>query len=421
MDILIKAATIVCEGNKHHGKQMDILIKNGIINSIEPNIDAIDCKIIKSKNLCVSTGWIDMHANFQDPGFEYKEDLNSGIKAAAAGGFTQVCISPLTNPVIDNKSSVDYIINKTKGALVNIHPYGCLSSKAEGKELAELYDMKQAGAIGFTDDKKSISNPNLINRALMYTQAFNGLILAYPHTTEVADKGIMNEGEINTQLGLKGIPELAEDLMVERDLSIAEYTNGRIHFSTVSSKRSIELIKSAKKKGLKVTCDIASYSISMLDLELLEFDSRFKLMPPLRTKDTADSLIKGIKEGVIDAISSDHIPEDIDEKMKELDYAAFGMINLQTAYAAANTATKGKVPNSELIKLFTSGPAKILGLKIEPIKIGEKANLTLFDPKAKFEFTKDKVLSKSKNSPYFNRNLIGEVIGIVNNKKSYFN
>lgn len=421
MKILIKDATIICEASKFHLKVMDLLVENGLITKISNRIKNPEAKTIQSKNLHVSLGWLDMHANFQDPGFEHKEDIITGTKAAASGGFTKVCISPLNQPITDNKSQIEYILNRSSNSIVDLYPYGTISKDAKGKELAELADMTSAGAIGFTDDKRSIKNPNLLNRALLYTQSFDGLVLNHPYTNEIAEKGVMNEGIVSTQLGLNGIPELASDLMIARDLYLTEYSNGKLHFSTVSTEKSIELIRAAKKKGLKVSCDVASYNLLLNENELMEFDSRFKVMPPLRSESTIRALIKGIKDGTINAISSDHLPEDIENKKKELDHASFGAINLQTSFAAANTALQKSINTTELIKLLTSGPAEILKIELGKISEGEKANLTLFDPKESFTFTKDQVLSKSKNSPFFKRELKGKVIGVINNKKSFFN
>ncbi|KAA3648896.1 MAG: dihydroorotase [Bacteroidetes bacterium] len=421
MKHLIQSATIVDPTSKHHLKQVDLIIENGIITTIGEDLKADDCVIIQSKNLHLSKGWIDLKANYQDPGFEYKEDIESGSKASASGGFTKVCISPLSLPVIDSKAQVDYVKNKAKNQLVDVLPYACISKDAKGKELAEMYDMHQSGAIAFTDDKRAIRNPNLLLRALLYTQSFDGLILSFPHTHEIAEHGVMNEGNVSTHLGLNGIPELAEDLMCIRDIHLTEYSNGRIHFSQISSSKSIELIKLAKKQGLNITCDIASYSIALSDEELYGFDSRLKTLPPLRSKETIKNLIKGIKSGVVDAICSDHTPEDIENKKKEFDYAAFGIINAQTAFSSAFDALNSQLDVTSIIQLFTEGPAKVLKLNLESIEQGNKANLTLFDPELNFTFTKDKVISKSKNSPFFKKELKGKVIGVFNNKKVHIN
>tara|TARA_B110000503_G_scaffold143249_1_gene243511 strand:+ start:249 stop:1511 length:1263 start_codon:yes stop_codon:yes gene_type:complete len=420
MDVLIKQATIVSEGSPYHLKVKDILIQKGKIVKIDKLISANGIKEIEAEGLHVSVGWIDLQANIQDPGFEHKEDINSASNAAAAGGFTKIVVSPLSDPVRDSKSQLEYLKKYTSQA-VELLPLGTLSKGANGKELAELYDLKEAGVVGFSDGKKSVKNPNVLNRALLYTQAFDGVVFNFPHTDEVAYQGVMNEGETSTHLGLKGIPELAESLMVARDLNILEYTGGKLHFNCISTSKSIELISKAKKDGMQVTCDLSSYNLLLDETELEEFDTRFKTLPPLRSKGTIKALIKGIKNGTIDAICSDHSPEDVEEKMKEFDHAAFGIINLQTSFAAANSALKKTFTISEIIPLFTSGPAKALGLNLGLIEEGEKAELTLFLPEEEFTFTKEMVLSKSKNSPFFNRKLHGKVVGIINGSKVVLN
>ena len=420
MEILIKSATIVDPQSNYHLKKKDILIKNGKIEKIADKIESDQAKIIKGNDLHLSKGWIDLQANYQDPGFEYKEDIQTGLNASAAGGFTAVGISPATMPARDVKAQVEYLVNQSKSHLIDVLPYGAVSKNIEGKELAELSDMKYSGAIAFTDGKQSIKNPNLLNRALLYAKAFDGIIMNYPNSKDIAELGVMNEGEVSTSLGLKGIPELAEELMVARDLYIVEYTTGRLHFSTISTGKSIELIAKAKKEKLNVSCDVASYSLLLDDCELEEFDTRFKTMPPLRTKKTISELIAGIKNGTIDAICSDHFPEDIENKKKEFDYAAFGIINAQTSFAVANTALHNTISLAQLIALFTDGPARVLKLERPTIKSGQIANITLFQPKEKFVFTKEKVLSKSNNSPFFGREMKGKIVGVINGKMSHF-
>tara|TARA_B110000046_G_scaffold57595_2_gene64446 strand:+ start:126468 stop:127730 length:1263 start_codon:yes stop_codon:yes gene_type:complete len=420
MGVLIKKATIVSEGSSQHLRVKDILIQKGKIVKIDNLISANGTKEIEAEGLHVSLGWIDLQANIQDPGFEHKEDITTASNAAAAGGFTKIVVSPLSEPVRDSKSQLEYLKNYSTHA-VEILPLGAISKGAKGKELAELYDLKEAGAIGFSDGKNPVKNPNVLNRALLYTQAFDGVVFNFPHTDEVAYQGVMNEGETSIHLGLKGIPELAESLMVARDLNILEYTRGKLHFNCISASKSLELISKAKKEEMQVTCDLASYNLLLDETELSEFDTRFKTIPPLRSKGTIKTLIKGIKNGTIDAICSDHTPEDVDEKMKEFDHSAFGIINLQTSFSVANSALKNAMPISEIIPLFTSGPAKVLGLNLSEIEEGEKAELTLFQPEEEFIYTKEMVLSKAKNSPFFNRKLSGKVVGIINGSKVVLN
>lgn len=421
MKLLIKSAKIVDPTNDLHLQTRDILVVDGIISKIESSIEDESAHKVVGNGVHVSQGWVDLHASLPDPGYEQKETISSGIAAAAAGGFTRVAVSPLSSPVRDSKAPIEYLVNSTQHKVVQLLPYGCVSANAKGNELAELYDMQQSGAVGFFDGKHSIKKPNLLARALEYVQSFDGLIINFPHTKEIAPNGIMNEGAVSTKLGLKGIPELAENLMVSRDLFLLEYTGGRLHFNTISTNKSLALIQEAKNKGLQVSCDVAAYTLLLNDSCLEGFDSRFKTMPPLRSQSDIDALIEGIKSKTIDAICSDHQPEDIESKKKELDHAAFGIINLQTAFSTAYTALHDHVDLSSIIHLFTEGPSKILGLSPAKIAVGEPANLTLFEPESSFVFKKEITKSISQNSPFYNRTLKGKVLGVVNNKQYQLN
>jgi len=418
MKVLLKSVRIVDKNHPSNGKLVDILINGGKIEKLAKQIKATGGEnLIKEKGLCVSRGWIDLLANFQDPGFEHKEDIQSGLKAAAAGGFTRVCVSPITEAVRDAKDQIHYLIKQSSASAVELLPYASLSKKAEGEDLSEFYDLKSAGAVAFTDDRRSIKNPNLLKNALLYSRSMDALVINFPYQTDLSPDGVVNEGEQSTKLGLKGIPTLAEELMVRRDLYLQEYCGGKLHFSTLSSEKSIEMVAAAKKKGVSVSCDLPSYQLLLSDEELSTYDTRFKTMPPLRSKKEIKEVIKAIKAGKVDALSSNHLPEDIDSKKKEFDLASFGVINLQTAVPAAITALAEHLSIDSIIALFTSGPARILGIQLPEIKEGEQANLTLFKADEEFTFGKEQVLSKSKNSPFFNRTLKGKVFGIIHGKQ----
>lgn len=400
---------------------MDILIGNGTIKSIGKSLKSDSATIVSSNDLHVSSGWIDLNAHFQEPGFEHKEDIESGMNAAAKGGFTRVCVSPNTEPVIDSKSQIKFIKEKCLNHAVELLPYGCLSKGMKGEELAELYDLYESGAVGFKDGHQSVSNPNLLHRALLYVQMFDGTIFNFEYEGSICEEGVMSEGKVSTELGLKGIPDYAEDIMMARDIEIIKHTSGKMHFCTVSSDTAINKIKIAKSDQLKVSCDLASYHLLLSDEDLNEFDTRYKTMPPLRKKEHHSAYIKAINEGTIDALSSNHLPEDIEMKKREFDHAAFGMINIQTAFSAALTGVKNKVSLERLIELFTSGPSKILGIEEAIIQEGETANLTLFDPKEESLFNKEDFASKSKNSPFIGQKLDGKIIGIINKNQARLN
>lgn len=418
MNVLIKSAHVVENNSKFNGKKVDILIEKGIIKEIGKNITTPKgYKEIDIKNLHVSAGWFDMRANFCDPGHEYKEDLTSGLEASAKGGFTGVLIMPDTDPVMDSKSSIEYVLNKAKNNIVDAIATGSLSHNCEGKEIAGMYDMHMAGAVAFTDNKKSINSASLLNRALLYSQSFNSLIINFPSNTELSKGGQINEGVVSTQLGLKGIPALSEELMVIRDIYLAEYCNAKIHLSNISTKKSVKLIKEAKKKGLHVTADVNSYHLLLDETNLLHFDNNCKVNPPLRTKEDIKALIAGLKDGTIDAICSDHTPEDIENKQCEFDHSAFGMINLQTSFAVANTALFDKIDLEKLITAITIAPRKILNLEVPEIKIGNQANITLFNPNELWSLNKDEIVSKSNNTPFVDYQLKGKVYGVANNNQ----
>ncbi len=419
MNLLIKSALIVDPNSPYKGKRMDILIEKGQITEMKAAIKTEKgYKRIEAENLCVSPGWVDMQANFRDPGFEYKEDLASGCNAAAQGGFTTVCVMPGTNPPVHSKTQVDYILNKTRHHLVEVLPVGCISDNHEGRELAEMYDMKQSGAVAFSDDKKPIKDAGLLMRALQYSAGIGTFIITHCDDKTISHGGKMHEGETSTRIGLKGIPALAEEIMVQRNLAILEYTGGKIHFPTISTRGSIELIKQAKSKGLSVSAGVAAHNLLLDDTCLSEFDTLYKVNPPLRTKEDVEALKKGIASGVIDVVVSDHAPEDTENKDIEFDYAADGIVAAETAYAVANSALYKLAPDT-LVEKLAINPRRILGLKPVILKEGHEANLTIFSPSQKWRVEKRHIQSKSLNTPFIGQELTGKVIGVVNNKQVY--
>ncbi len=413
MNLLIKSAKIIDPNSPHKGEKVDILIENGKIRSIRKNISVPDTKIFKAENLHVSPGWFDMHVNFRDPGYEYKEDLLTGCRAAAFGGFTGVACMPSTNPPIHTKSEVEYIKNKTEGSIVDVYPIGALSCQLEGKELTEMYDMHHSGAKAFSDDKNPVQNSGLLMRALLYVNGFNGLIITHAEDKYISHDGKMNEGETSTSLGLKGMPALAEELMISRNIYLAEYTKSRIHISSVSTAESVDLIRSAKRRKINVTAEVAAYHLALDDSFLHDFDSNYKINPPLRTKADIAALKKGLADGTIDVICSDHSPEDEEMKKREFDDAAFGIIGLETAYSVANT----NLSRVDIISKLAIRPREILNIPVPVIKAGEKANLTLFDPNKKWTFTEADIKSRSKNTPFVGTSFKGKALGIYNNKQ----
>ena len=334
MKILLQSVNVISPGSTHHLKEKDILIEGGKIITIAEagKLPTDNVELISGKDLFVSPGWFDLHVNFGEPGEEYKEDIESGCRAAVQGGFTGVLVMPSTNPPISGRPSVEYILNQAQKSLVEIQVAGTISDKREGKDLSEMFDMFQAGARVFTDDKRAVQDAGLMTRALLYTQNFGGKVFSFAEDKSIAGKGLVHEGIASTSLGLKGIPSVAEEIMINRDLSLAEYTNSPLHFSTLSSRQGVDLIRKAKAKGMKVTADVSAAHLMLDDSSLKEFDSNYKLKPPLRTADDRQALIDGLIDGTIDSICSDHLPQDTEHKRMEFELAAYGASGLETAF-----------------------------------------------------------------------------------------
>jgi dihydroorotase len=415
-NLLIQSVTVLHPESPFNGQTVDVLISNGKIAEIGKKIDGSNknASIFDAKGQFLSPGFLDINANFGEPGLETKEDMETGCATAAAGGFTAVALMPNTQPPIHSKAEVSYLLNKSQNHLVDILPIGCISHHREGKEMAEMFDMQNSGAIAFSDGNKPVSNAGLMSRALLYTKSFNGLIFSYAEDQDIAAKGKMNEGVMSTFLGMKGNPSLAEELMVSRDLYLAEYNEARIHFSTISSHRSVDLIRKAKKAGVKVTCDVAAHHLVLSEDNLEGFDSQYKVKPPLRTKTDQKALIAGLKDGTIDAIVSQHTPHEIEFKDVEFEIASFGIIGLQTVLPLA--LKSGLTPEMIVEKLAIS-PRKLLGIAIPGFDLGISANFILINPIEKWTLNEKSNKSKSYNSPFMGQELTGKVNLVYNNEQ----
>jgi dihydroorotase len=411
MNLLIKSATVIDPNSSFHQKVVDILVEDGYITLIAPKINA-KAEVVDGTGKFVSPGFFDLNCNIGELGLETKEDLQSGTKAAAAGGFTGVALMPNTQPPVHSKAEVEYLLNRAKNNLVDVYPLGTISHKRDGKDMAEMYDMFLSGAKAFTDGNRPVQDAGLMERSLLYTKGFGALIMSYPEDTAIAGKAKVHEGEMSTLLGMKGIPSLAEELMIARDLYLAEYTESKIHFSTISTTRSVELIRDAKKKGLKVTCDVAAHHLLLTDEALAGFDSQYKVKPPLRTQSDVDALIAGLKDGTIDAIVSQHTPHEIEFKDVEFEVAEYGNIALQTTFS---TALKAGLDLNLIVQKMAIKPREILNVEASIIIEGKKANLALLDPNGEWQYTKQNNQSKSQNSPFIGQNLKGKVVLVCNN------
>lgn len=410
MKLIIRNAKIIDPTSPFHNQTTDLLIVDGLLQKIETALANPDnIEELQLENLHVSQGWFDSSVSFGEPGFEERETLTNGLLVAAKSGFTAVALQPNTNPVIDNQSQINFVLSKAKNTATELYPIGALSKASEGTDMAEMFDMKNAGAIAFGDYNKSIANANLLKIALQYVQDFDGLLIAFCQDNTLKGHGVAHEGIVSTRLGLKGIPSLAEELQVARNLYLLEYTGGKLHIPTISTQKSVALIKEAKAKGLQVTCSVAVHNLVLTDETLDDFDTRFKVLPPLRSETDRQALLEGILDGTIDMITSDHNPIDIEHKKMEFDGAKYGTIGLESAFSSLLTVLSLEL----VIEKLTAGKATF-GIKSQSITEGAKASLSLFNPDGDAIFQKENILSKSKNSTFLGSAIKGKAYGIVN-------
>lgn len=417
MNLLLRNTTIIDPKSSFHNQTVDVIIENGTISKIGkslPNENQLE--EINIDGLHVSQGWFDSSVSLGEPGFEDRETIANGLNVAAKSGFTGIALQPNSFPIIDNQSQIHFVKQKTANSATDLFPIGALTKNSEGKDLAELFDMKNAGAVAFGDYGKSLSNANLLKIGLQYTQDFDGLVIAFSQDENIKGQGVANEGIVSTRLGLKGIPNLAEELIVARNLFLLEYTGGKLHIPTISTAKSVELIKEAKAKGLNVTCSVSVHHLVLTDEKLEEFDTRYKVSPPLRNEVDRQALLKGILDNTIDCITSDHNPMDIEHKKMEFDLAKNGTIGLESAFGSLLTV----LPLEKVIEKLTSAKA-IFGIGNQIIEEKSKANLSFFTTNNDWTFSKENILSKSKNSTFLGQKMKGKAIGIYNNGKLMVN
>lgn len=409
MNVLIKSATIIDPKSDFNNKTQDILVEKGIITKIGNRIsNPKNFKEIRLPNLHVSPSWFDSSVSFGEPGFEDRETIANGLKTAALSGFGSVVVNPNTHPVVSTSSDVAFLKSKASDHLVDLLPMGALTEDGKGKSLAELYDMKNAGAVAFGDYQQAQDHANLMKIALQYASTFDSMVCSFPQDNSLAGQGVMNEHVASTKLGLKGNPNIAEDLQITRDLYLLEYTNGKLHIPTISTKGAVDLIRKAKAQKLDVSCSVAVHNLVHEDETVNTFDTNFKVLPPLRTKDDIKALHSGLKDGTIDMVTSDHNPLDIELKKREFDHASFGTIGLESAFGALNAV----LPTKSVIKFLTRGKSRF-EVNESRIDIGQSIDATLFDPDIKYTFNKSDIISKSKNSLFIGHELKGRAYGIV--------
>lgn len=417
MTILVKQARIVCTGSPYHGQTVDILVVDGNLSKISPAIDAQADRIISYPGLHVSIGWFDLFAHFGDPGLEHKETLETGASAAAAGGFTDVLLVPNTQPALFSKSQIEYVVNKGLSLPVSIHPMGCITRQAEGKELAEMYDMHHSGALAFSDGTQPVQKAGMLSKALQYVKTTGSPVIQVPDEQSLSVNGLINEGITSTRLGLPGKPALAEELMIARDIELLRYTGSTLHITGISTRKAVELIRAAKKEGLNLTASVTPYHLRFTEEDLGTYDTNLKVNPPLRTADDVAALREAINDGSIDCIASHHLPQHWDDKTCEFEYAKYGATGLESLFGAARPLFKDL---NLFIDMLTKAPRQILRLPVPDIREGEKACLTLFAPDESYTFTDTMRRSKSANNPFTGKQLTGKPLGIIHKNQTTF-
>ncbi len=400
---------------------IDILITDGTITRIAESIDQQASHSKDFNGAYVSAGWMDMHVHFREPGFEHKETIETGSKAAAFGGFTDVACMPNTSPAVSSRDVVEYIRKKGEMQPVHVHPIGCVSIDRKGKQLAEMADLKEGGAVAFSDDGDPVYDSRLMRIALEYSSMLEMPIINHEEDLALSRPGHMNEGRVSARLGLQGSPGIAEEVMIARDIMLAELTGGRIHVAHISTAKGVDLVRSAKKKGIRVTTEVCPHHFDLTDeeIERTGFDTNFKMHPPLRTAEDVEAMIEGLRDGSIDAICTDHAPHSVDEKEAEFIYAPNGIIGLETAFAIScmRLLHPGHLSLDDMLERLITAPREITNLTVPDFNEGSEARFTIFDPEAEWTFTADEVRSRSRNSPYLDRKLKGRALGIFNKGK----
>lgn len=415
MNLLITGVTIADSNSPFNQQKCDVRVEQGKITAIGDHLSASKGEVVfDGKGAHLSPGFFDLNCAVGDPGFETKEDIKTATEAAMAGGFTGLAVLPHTKPVVHSKGEVAYILNKAKNNLVDVLPVGAVSQGLEGKELAEMYDMQQAGAIAFSDGNKPITDDGFMSRALQYVKGFNGLLMVYPENKSIAGKSQINESGNSVLLGMKGVPALAEEMHISRDIFLAGYHDAPVHVSNISTAGSVALIKKAKKEGIKITCDVAAHHLVFTEELLGDFDSNYKVKPPLRGKADVKALLTGLKDGTIDAVSSQHRPHEIEYKDVEFEIAAYGIIALQTVLPLL---VKAGLDAGQIAEKLSVNPRRLLNLTVPVIEEGAAANFTVYNLTEQWLYNTDSNFSKSANSPLLNKKLTGKVKLVYNNKQ----
>lgn len=410
-------------GSNHDGsKTVDIRIKDGVISEISSGLETQDGEeVFDAGGAYISGGWMDMHVHFREPGYEHKETVETGCRSAMFGGFTEVACMPNTQPAIHTRDVVEFIRNKSEHQLVDVHPIGCVTKERKGESIAEMSDMKEGGAVAFSDDGDPVYNSQVMRVALQYSSMLGLPIINHEEDLDLSRPGHMNEGEVSARLGLDGTPGIAEEAMIARDILLAGFTGGHIHVAHISTRKAVDLVRQAKKEGVNVTTEVCTHHFDLTDeeVEKSHFDTNVKMHPPLRTQDDVDAMVEGLADGTIDVICTDHAPHAIEEKEVEFIYAPNGITGLDTAWSISvkRLLKPGVLSLQQLLEKLVINPRQILNLEIPEIKKGAAANLTIFNTDEEWTYTKDEVRSKSKNSPYLGETMTGRALAVYNKNR----
>lgn len=415
MNYLIKNITVLDKASGHNGEKADVLIENGKVTKIEASIQDADAETLDFSGCYLSQGFCDLYVNINDPGFEYREDIESVANAAAAGGFTTICATANNHPITQTKAQVEYIINNAKNTAVTILPIGAITENFDGKSPTEMLDMHHAGAVAFSDMPHSIKDSSVLLRALQYVQPFDSLIITLPFDNTLVGEGQVNESEISVRMGMKGITNLSEYAAVQRDIELLKYTGGKLHFAGISTSESVDLIRKAKADKLNVTCSVFVHHLISNENDVKNFDSNVKVFPPLRTQNDQQALIDGLKDGTIDCISTQHTPLNIDEKNVEFEHAEFGMIGLETAFGLLNKKLGKEISKEKLIELLSLNPRRIIH------QTDHSTDFIILNFDEEYIFTEKNIRSKSRNTPYVNQTLKGKVKAVFSKGKLIVN
>jgi len=424
-DLLIKNARLIDSSEYNGSDTFDILIKNGTIVEIGQGLESDSAEVFDAEGNYLSPGWMDMHVHLREPGFEHKETIETGCAAAAFGGFTAVACMPNTNPAIHTRDVVEYIIKKATDLPVDVYPIGCVSKDRKGKSIAEMGDLQQGGAVAFSDDGDPVYDAQLMRIALEYSSMLDMPIINHEEDLALSRPGHMNEGKISTKLGLDGTPGIAEEVMIARDILLAELTGGHVHVAHLSTRKGVELIRRAKADGINVTTEVCAHHIDLTDEEIdkRHFDTNCKMHPPLRTEDDRLAMIEGLKDGTIDCLCTDHAPHAVEEKDVEFIYAPNGILGLETCWGISckQLIESGEMTLREVLKTLIDNPRTILRLPVPLIKEGVEANFTFFNTEEKWTFAEDDIKSKSENTPYVGAEMTGKAVAIYNKGKLVVN